>query len=105
MAMRMSDNGRRLLKVWEGFEAKEYLDSAGLPTIGVGHLLTADERATKRLQINGATVLYANGLTDAQVLDLLAQDLSRYETTVGDVIKATLNQSQFDALVSFCFNI
>ena len=105
MAMRMSDNGKRLLKAWEGAELKEYLDSAGKPTIGVGHLLSEAERASKRLSIGGLSVDYSNGLTESQVLALLAEDLPRYETAVDDAVTVALNPSQFDALAAFCFNI
>ena len=39
----MSEHGRKLLTQWKGFKNKVYLDSAKLPAIGVGHLLTAIE--------------------------------------------------------------
>jgi lysozyme len=103
--MQMSENGRRLLTEWEGFELSVYRDVAGLPTIGVGHLLTKDELSSGRIVINGAPVQYANGLTQQQVNDLLAQDLQGFEKAVSDCVKVPLNQNQFDALVAFAFNI
>jgi len=41
--VKTSDKGRALLTEWEGKRNEVYLDSAGLPTIGAGHLLTKDE--------------------------------------------------------------
>jgi lysozyme len=103
--MQMSEQGLELLKQWEGFELKVYKDSAGLLTIGVGHLLTKSELSSGKIVINGQTVKYANGLTDQQALDLLSQDVQPAETTVNSNVKVLLNQDQFDALVSFTFNV
>lgn len=103
--MQMSTNGRELLSQWEGFEEKVYKDSAGLDTIGVGHLITKPEKNAGAITINGTAVAYANGLTKQQVLDLLGQDLDRFEKAVNDNVKVSLSQNQFDALVSFSFNV
>jgi|SoiMethySBSTD1v2_1073268.scaffolds.fasta_scaffold83106_3 lysozyme len=103
--MKMSEHGQQLLMQWEGFKPKVYKDSAGLDTIGVGHLLTPQERSSGAIDIGGASVAYASGLSQQQVCDLLAQDLTRYETAVQDKVGNGLEQNQFDALVSFCFNV
>jgi len=103
--MQMSENGLELLKQWEGFELKVYKDSAGLLTIGVGHLLTKSELSSGKIVINGVTVKYANGLTEQQALDLLSQDVQPAENTVNTNVKVPLTQNQFDALVSFTFNV
>ena len=103
--MEMSEHGLELLKQWEGFKNTVYKDSAGLPTIGVGHLITSAEQSSGTITINGVAVPYANGLTDQQVLDLLAQDVKPAENTVNNGVKVALNQNQFDALVSFTFNV
>ena len=102
--MLMSEQGLELLKQWEGFKSKVYKDSAGLPTIGVGHLLTQSERTSGAIVINGLAVQYADGLTDQQVLDLLSQDVQPAEQAVNIGVKVALDQNQFDALVSFTFN-
>jgi lysozyme len=105
MDMTMSDHGKRLLAQWEGFERNVYLDVAGLPTIGVGHLLTKDELSSERIVIGGDPIDYTLGLTDEQVYDLLGQDLERFERVVNDSVEPDLAQHQFDALVSFAFNV
>ena len=100
----MSEQGLGLLKQWEGFKSKVYKDSAGLPTIGVGHLITQSEKTSGAIVINGLAVEYADGLTDQQVLDLLSQDVQPAEQAVNNGVKVALEQDQFDALVSFTFN-
>ena len=101
----MSDNGRRLLTQWEGKETHVYRDSAGLPTIGVGHLLTRDEITSGKIMIAGVPVKYASGLTDQQIDRLLEHDLAWAESSVNTYIDVPLNQNQRDALISFTFNV
>ncbi len=102
---KMSDHGRQLLIQWEGSEPHVYTDSAGLPTIGVGHLLTAEERASGQIVIGGTPVPVADGLDSTQIDQLLAQDLVRFERAVTDLVVVDLSQHQYDALVSFAFNL
>jgi lysozyme len=103
--MQMSQHGLSLLEQWEGFKLQVYRDSAGLPTIGVGHLLTRSELTSGKIIINGVPVKYANGLTQQQVNDLLAQDVKPAAQAVSESVKVALNQNQFDALTSFTFNV
>jgi lysozyme len=103
--MQMSSHGLELLEQWEGFKTTVYKDSAGLPTIGVGHLLTKSELSSGKITINGVPVSYENGLTEQQVTDLLAQDVQPAAAAVNNNVKVDLDQNQFDALVSFTFNV
>jgi lysozyme len=103
--MKMSANGLNLLEQWEGFKLKVYKDSAGLPTIGVGHLLTKSELTSGKIVIKGVTIKYAGGLTNQQVIDLLAQDVAPVGQVVTKAVTVPLTQNQFDALVSFAFNV
>ncbi len=103
--MHMSPHGRKLLEEWEGVRLKAYKDSAGLLTIGVGHLLTKSELSSGKIDINDESVKYVNALTLEQADALLEQDLKPAETTVNNHVKVELNQNQFDALVSFTFNV
>jgi len=103
--MEMSAHGIALLAQWEGIREDTYKDSAGLDTIGVGHLITAEEKRTGTIIIDGAHIPYEAGLTKNQVSLLLRQDLSRFEKAVSDMVAVSLNVNQFDALVAFVFNI
>lgn len=103
--MKISQNGKDLLKQWEGISKTVYLDSAGLQTIGCGHLLTRDELTSGKIIINNAYIKYRNGLSDFEIDQLLDQDLDSAEYAVNTSINVQLTQDQFDALCSFAFNI
>ena len=103
--MRMSEHGRELLIEWEGYSNEVYQDTAGKFTIGVGHLLTRDELASGKILILGEPVKYHDGLTSLQIDRLLTQDLAGAEGAVNSGVNIGLNQNQFDALVSFVFNV
>lgn len=96
----------KLLEEYEGKRRRVYLDSANLETIGIGHLLTKDERSSGKLYIKGRAVKYGNGgLNDEEIYGLLAQDLEPVEAVVEQNVKVPLTQPQFDALVIFAFNV
>lgn len=80
------------IMVIEGFSPKVYNDSAGVPTIGYGHALKKGES-------------YPHGISEAEGERLLRQDLKEAEDAVNDHVKAYLSQGQFDALVSFTYNV
>jgi len=79
---------------FEGKRNKAYKDSKGLWTIGVGHLIKVNEQH-----------LMHETLTDDQVEELFKSDLKWCDAAVNDSIRAPLNQHQYDALYSLCFNI
>ena len=90
--MKTSDKGIQFLKAREGVHNKAYkLKGEQYYTIGVGH--TFDPA------INENTVW-----TDAQVDAALKKDLEKYESYVSEYATISLNQQQFDALVSYTFN-
>lgn len=86
----MSPNGLNLLIQREGKRNKAYKDTKGIWTIGVGH--------------TGPDVLPNSVWSDAQVSDALQKDLIWAEHAVNSVT-IPLTQNQFDALVSFTFNV
>jgi len=101
----VTDKGRQHLVTSEGVRAKAYVDQAGLLTIGIGHLLTAEEIKTGVIQIGTESVEYAKGLTETQIYQLLDQDCLPREKTISAIVKVDLTEHQRDALVSFAFNI
>ena len=103
--MQMSKKGLDLLAQWEGIKLIIYKDVAGLPTIGVGHLLTRDELSSGKILIHDKAVRYADGLTEEQAIQLLDQDVQSVEKFVTNQVQVDLQLHQFDALVSFTFNV
>jgi lysozyme len=88
--MKISSKGLELIKKYEGFSSKKYLCPAGKATIGYGHVIQNGETYTM--------------LTEKEALALLDQDADIAENTVNTLVKAPLNQNQFDALVSLVYN-
>lgn len=86
--MKTSEKGRELIKKYEGFRADAYLCPAGVPTIGYGHT---------------TNVKMGDHITEDGADRLLSQDIMTAEKTVNGI--AGLMQSQFDALVSFVYNV
>lgn len=88
--MRTSQNGIDLIKRFEGFSPVAYLCPAGVWTIGYGHTAGVHEGDS----IDGDTAE-----------DYLREDLTSAEGAVEKYVKVPLKQWQFDALVSFTFNL
>lgn len=103
--MKISNIGIEFIREHEGCKPHVYNDVAGLPTIGVGHLLTQDELNSGKIQIGYRSVKYANGLSSLDINMLLDQDLDRFEKAVSDSVTVKLAQHEFDCLVSFSFNV
>lgn len=89
----------------EGRKSRVYLDSSGLPTIGIGHLLTRSELLSGKIIIHEEGIRWVDGLTDVQIDALLLQDLATANRCVNGLVKVLLTQNQHDALVSFAFNV
>lgn len=100
--MAISDLGLERIKQREGVVLSVYRDSANLPTIGTGHLLTREELSSG--QIHFVPALWHLGLTMPQNDMLLRQDVAVAELAVSTV-RVYLTQNQFDTLVSFAFNV
>lgn len=94
--MRTSDNGIRLIQEFEGLRLTSYLCSAGVPTIGYGSTFYAD----------GTKVKLKETITRDEANKLLKDTLKGFEgSVIGLLNKTKVNQNQFDALVSFTFNL
>ena len=81
-----------------------YRDSAGLLTIGVGHLLTRSELMSGKITTSNEKVRWADGITGAQVFAIFDIDNNIAENAV-ELYAPGLSDARFDALVSFVFNV
>mgnify|MGYP000964586097 CR=1 FL=1 len=88
----VTQDGIDLIKRFEGFSPTVYICPAGYPTIGYGHLVKDSGR-------------YEQGITEAEAEDLLRRDVRAAENAVLRLIDVPLTDGQFDALVSFTFNL
>jgi lysozyme len=106
MTQTISRRGLDHLVELEALRLMMYRDQGGYPTIGVGHLLTEEELRTGQLRIGEEVVAWRErGLTEDQAMRLLDQDLDWAEAAVRKLVTVPLTQHQFDALVSFVFNV
>lgn len=97
----VSSRGVDLIKRLEGFRAQRYNDQAGHCTIGYGTLI-------HKGNCNGSDASeqpYLNGVDEARATELLTARLNNFQQAVNQQVTVTLNQNQFDALVSFVYNI
>lgn len=92
--MEISYAGLNHIKQFEGYSATVYNDVAGYPTIGYGHKITLAERTAGLKTV-----------TEQEATRLLAADVATAEAAVNRLVKVALNQGQFDALVSFVYNV
>jgi lysozyme len=106
--VRISDVGLELITHFEGFPngGRPYNDPVGFATVGYGHLIarrpvTAADRGARWIQ--GQTT--PGRLTLAEGKRLLRKDLKEFEDGVDRLVKVALTEGQFDALVSFAFNV
>ena len=88
--MRTSEAGVNLIKTFEGCRTTAYRCSAGVWTIGYGHTTDVKEGMT---------------ITQHQCDVMLEVDIEQYENYVNDYVVVSLTQNQFDALVSWVYNL
>lgn len=88
--MKISAAGVELVKHFEGCELDAYRCSAGVLTIGYGH--TGDVKESDKITQDMAELM-------------LLRDLKRFEVGVDNYVKSHVNQNQYDALVSFSYNV
>ena len=88
--------GIELIKKFEGFRSAPYKCPAGIPTIGYGATFYP----------NGTKVTMSDkAITEQEATTLLASMLIKFEQYVDSYCIDIINQNQFDALVSFCYNL
>ena len=91
-----SSKGIELIKSFEGFYAKPYLCPANVATIGYGTTVYP----------NGVKVKLSDvSITKETATSYLMDNLTTYEKSVDAFCRDDISQNQFDALVSFCYNV
>jgi lysozyme len=95
--MKISDEGIRLIKSFEGYHTRlkdgscaAYLCPANVPTIGYG--------CTEGVRLGMVW-------TEAEALAGLAKEIAKFEETVSRVVTVPINQNEYDAMVSLAYNI
>lgn len=89
----VSDQGVEFIKTFEGFSKKPYLDN-GQWRVGYGTVCTSDD--------------YVNGISEEEATEFFKEDLEDYADKVNTYLSENsidAKQSQFDALVSFTYNL
>jgi len=92
----ISDNGLKFLMNNEGVVLKPYLDTKGIPTIGVGNTFYEDGSKVKMTD---------PPITEKRAMELFRWVLKQYELAVYSNTRDDINQNQFDSLVSFTYNV
>jgi lysozyme len=93
---KLSQKGLELIKSFEGLSLKPYVCAGGINTIGYG----------STYYTNGKKVtLQDKPITKEQAEELIKHSLSTYEKAVDSFCRDDISQSQFDALVSFAYNL
>lgn len=88
----VTDEGLEIIMHHEGFVPEVYLCPAAIPTIGYGHVVLPYEN-------------FDEGITEEQGMEILRNDVGIAERAVTRLISVPLEDEQFDALVSFTFNL
>ena len=88
--MQTSDEGKKLIKKFEGCKMRAYLDVVNVPTIAYGR--------TKNVKLGDTC-------TQDQAEEWLEEELVEYEGYVNEAVKVPLTQNQLDALVSWTYNL
>ena len=88
--MNISLEGINLIKHFEGCELEAYKCPAGVWTIGYGHIKGVQE---------------GDVITEQQADNMLVEELEEYEGYINNAVSVPLNQAQYDAMVSWVYNL
>jgi len=92
----ISDKGLRLIKLFESISLIPYLCPAGIPTISIGCTYYPDGTKIKMTD---------PPISEARATEIFLNVIKHYEHSVDSFCRDDINQNQFDALVSFCYNL
>ena len=95
--MKVSERAIKLIKHHEGVRSRPYHCPANLWTVGVGHLIGDGKHLPDS---------WNRTFTEAEIDGILKSDLRRFELGVHKMLpNVPLRQHEFDAIISFCFNL
>ena len=105
--MKVSQKCIEQIKKDEGVRSRPYQCPALLWTVGVGHVIDPHHAKVKLADRKQLPIPagWDRVLSAAEIDEILRKDLNRFEAGVLRLIKVELTQGQFDALVSFSFNV
>jgi lysozyme len=94
--MKISQKCLSVIKKWEGFHLDAYSDPVGIPTIGYG----------SRRYPNGQKIRLGDKITEQEAEAFLKFECDKVAEEISKLVNGiSLNQNQFDALVSFSYNV
>jgi len=96
-AQKVGQAGLNLIEQFEGLELTGYVLGDGMCTIGYGHAIPIAEKPAAECK--------SWTITNAQAEEFLRQDVQRFGDNINDYFCRSFNQNQFDALVSFSYNV
>jgi lysozyme len=95
--VKVSERAIKLIKHHEGVRNRPYRCPANLYTVGVGHLIGDGKHLPDS---------WNRTFTEAEIDGILKSDLRRFELGVHKMLpNVPLRQHEFDAIISFCFNL
>jgi len=94
--MVLDNKGYLLITKFEGLRLKPYLCSAKIPTIGYGNTYYSDGKKVTLLD---------KEITKQQAFDMFKEVANRFAKRVDTLVTSNINQNQFNALVSFAYNV
>lgn len=94
--MILDNKGYLLITKFEGLRLKPYLCSAKIPTIGHGNTYYPDGKRVTLLD---------KDITKQEAFDMFKEVANRFAKRVNTLVTSNINQNQFNALVSFAYNV
>jgi len=94
--MILDNKGYLFITKHEGLSLKPYLCPAKIPTIGYGNTYYSDGKKVTLLD---------KDITKQQAFDMFKEIANRFAKRVDELVTSNINQNQFNALVSFAYNV
>jgi lysozyme len=94
--MILDNKGYLFITKHEGLSLKPYLCPAKIPTIGYGNTYYSDGKRVTILD---------KEITKQQAFDMFKEIANRFAKRVDTLVTSNINQNQFNALVSFAYNV